>query len=220
MICFVIALKSEANALLESMEIEKQFNLADKPAYSGKINGKDVIITISGIGKVSAALTTQMLIDKYNPEYIFNFGTCGGMNNSVEILNYYVVEKCCQYDFDLTDLEDVPLGYIQEYKTAFFTANTISLDFLEKRNLATADKFTNKDTDVDTINKIGCSICDMEGAAIAQVCTSNNVPLIMIKGISDVHGSGTAPEQFFKNLNTVGSGFPTVIKKAIDSICK
>ena len=220
MICFVIALKSEANALLDKMEITKEFNLADKPSYLGKINGKDAVITISGIGKVSAALTTQLLIDKFNPDFIFNFGTCGGINNSVEALKYYAVEKCCQYDFDLRDLDGVPLGYIQEYKTVFFNTDTKRLDFLEKRNLATADKFTHKIEDVNTINQINCSICDMEGAAIAQVCTSNNVPLIMIKGISDVHGSGTAQEQFFKNLKTVGEGFPSVIFKAIDSICK
>ena len=218
MICLVIALPSEAKSLLEKAENLKEFKLADKTAYSCTLNGKDAIIAISGIGKVSAALTTQLLIDNYKPEYILNFGTCGGMNSSVKILNYYVVEKCCQFDFDLRELDGVPLGYIQEYNTVFFPAKTDGLEFLEKSVLASADRFTNDINDINAINDMGCSLRDMEGGAIAQVCKSNYVPLIMIKGITDVYGSQTAQEQFYKNLCQVGAGFPDVILKAIEKV--
>ncbi len=219
MIGIVVALKSETNSLLDKFNNKKEIMLADKPAFLGEISGHKVILAISGIGKVSAALTTQIIIDKYSPDFILNFGTCGGMNNSVKIRNYYAIEKCIQYDFDLTKLEDVPLGYIQEYNTNFFLANTTGLDSFEKRNLATADKFTSNPNDVKTINDLGCSVCDMEGTAIAQVCTSNNIPLVMIKGISDVHGSGTHAEQFFKNLKAVGQGFANTIENVISSVC-
>lgn len=218
MICLVIALPSEAKSLLEKAENLKEFKLADKTAYSCTLNGKDAVIAISGIGKVSAALTTQLLIDNYKPEYILNFGTCGGMNSSVKILNYYVVEKCCQFDFDLRELDGVPLGYIQEYDTVFFPAKTDGLEFLEKSVLASADRFTNDINDINAINDMGCSLRDMEGGAIAQVCKSNNVPLIMIKGITDVYGNQTAQEQFYKNLCQVGAGFPDVILKAIEKV--
>ncbi|MBE7080964.1 MAG: 5'-methylthioadenosine/S-adenosylhomocysteine nucleosidase [Clostridiales bacterium] len=220
MICFVIALKKEAEELLKRAENLKEFNLADKPCYSCTLKGKEVIIAISGIGKVSAALTTQLLIDKYNPDFVFNFGTCGGMNNSVEILNYYLIDKCCQFDFDLRQLDGVPLGYIQEYNTVYFDTYTKGLDFLKTSRVASADRFTNDVNDINSINEIGCSLRDMEAGAIAQVCTSNNVPLVMIKGISDVYGNGTAQEQFYQNLMTVGKGFPDIILKALDVICK
>lgn len=219
MICFVIALQKEVENLLTIATELNVFKLADKKAYSCKLNGKDCIIAISGIGKVSAALTTQLLIDKYSPDFIFNFGTCGGMNNSVKILNYYAIEKCCQFDFDLRELDGVPLGYIQEYDTVFFPTSTLNIDFLEKSILASADRFTNNEDDIRSINEIGCSLRDMEGGAIAQVCKSNNVPLIMIKGISDVYGNGTAQEQFYANLKTVGDNFPNVILKVLDAVC-
>ncbi len=218
MICLVIALPSEAKSLLEKATDLKEFKIADKPAYSCTLNGKNAIIAISGIGKVSAALTTQLLIDNYKPDYILNFGTCGGMNSSVKILNYYVVEKCCQFDFDLRELDGVPLGYIQEYDTVFFPAKTDGLEFLEKSVLASADRFTNDINDINSINNMGCSLRDMEGGAIAQVCKSNNVPLIMVKGITDVYGNQTAQEQFYKNLCQVGAGFPDVILKVIDKV--
>ena len=219
MICFVVALKKEAQELLTRAENLTEFKIADKPCYSCKLNGKEVIIAISGIGKVSAALTTQLLIDKYNPEFIFNFGTCGGMNKSVEILNYYLIDKCCQFDFDVTELDNVPLGYIQEYDTVYFDTYTKGLDFLKTSRVASADRFTNDIADINAVNEIGCSLRDMEAGAIAQVCTSNNVPLVMVKGISDVYGNGTAQEQFYQNLQTVGKGFPDVILKVLDTIC-
>ena len=120
MIGIVVALKKEAENFLLGIKDVKEIKLADKPTYLGKVDDVDFALIISGIGKVSAALSTQLLIDKYNPSAILNFGTTGGMNNSVKVLEYYLVDKCCQYDFDLTELEDVPLGYIQEYDTVFF----------------------------------------------------------------------------------------------------
>lgn len=219
MIGIVIALQSEAKALLEKVENLKQISFADKIAYSCQIKGYDTIIAISGIGKVNAALTTQKLIDLYSPDFILNFGTCGGMNNSVEILKYYAIEKCCQFDFDLRQLDGVPLGYIQDYDAVFFPATTDGIN-LPKSIVASADRFTNDIEDINAINDMGCSLRDMEGGAIGQVCLSNNVPLYMIKGITDVYGSGTAQEQFYQNLKKVGEGFPAVIIDAIVSICQ
>lgn len=214
----VVALKSECSYFLDSVKDLKSTKIADKEAYLGSVNGKEFILAISGIGKVSAGLTTQLIIDKFNVDFILNFGTCGGMNNSVKILSYYAIDKCCQFDFDVRELDDVPLGYIQEYDTAYFNCTTKGIEFLSTTNLATADRFNNDLTDINSINELGCSLRDMEGAAIAQVCTSNSTPLYMIKGISDVHGSQTAQEQFYKNLSSVAKGFTDIILKAIDSI--
>lgn len=218
MIAFVVALKKEAQTLLEQVENLKELKLADKPCYSFTLNGKACILAISGIGKVSASLTTQLIIDKYSPKFIINFGTCGGTNDSVKILNFYLVDKCCQYDFDVTPIDDVPLGYIQEYDRVYFDTFTNGFDFLQKRSIASADKFTCKQNDIDTINNMACSMCDFEAGAIAQVCTSNSVPAIIVKAISDVFGSGSQPEQFTKNLMIISREFPAVISKVVDSI--
>ena len=220
MIGLVIALKKEEEKLLSIANDINKVKLADKEAYECSLLNKKCIIAISGIGKVSSALTTQLLIDKYNIDFILNFGTCGGMNQTVKIKNYYAVSKCCQYDFDLTELDPVPLGYIQDYDRVFFDCYTTGIDFLEKTVLASADKFTNKNIDVKTVNEMGCSLCDMEGSAIAQVCTSNSIPLVMVKGITDVYGSQTAPEQFMENLTEVSNGFPEVILKVIENVSK
>jgi adenosylhomocysteine nucleosidase len=218
MIAIVVALDSEVKFFLENVQNKNEKILGGKKVIEGTILNKQVVVSVCGIGKVNAAMTTQLLIDKYSPDLVLNFGTCGGTNDGVSVKEYYYVDKCCQFDFDLRELDGVPLGYIQEYKTAYFNTTTDRLDFLDKTSLATADRFTNDINDIKAINDVGCSLRDMEGGAIAQVCLSNNVPLLMIKGITDVYNSGTAQEQFFKNLKAVSDGFPDVIFKALDAI--
>ena len=93
MIGIVVALYSEAQELLNKIKDYKEFKLKDKRAFSFSLHDKEIILAISGIGKVSAALTTQLLIDLYSPEFILNFGTCGGMNNSVEIKSLIMIKE-------------------------------------------------------------------------------------------------------------------------------
>lgn len=215
-IAIIVALEKEAKNFIEKNNLTRTASVASKKVYTGVIGGHNVVLAVSGIGKVSAALCSQAIIDKYSPNVLINFGTVGGFGDKVSAKNYYAVDKCCQYDFDVSDLDDVPVGYIQDYDTVFFDVKTC--DFLEKRSLATSDKFTCKEKDVKTVNNLGCSLCDMEGAAIAQVCASNAVPLYIVKGVTDVFGSGTNAEQFCENLKAVSDGFPDVIIKLLKTL--
>lgn len=218
MIAFIFALKSEAKPILDATKNLTKQELCDKPCYTGNLFNKDCVFAISGIGKVSAALTTQILIDKFSPDFIINVGTCGGTNNSIKVLDYYLVEKCCQFDFDIREIDKVPLGYIQEYDTVYFPAYTDNLTGLTKTNLASSDRFSSAKTDIENINQMGCSIRDMEGGAIAQVCLSNKVKYIGIKGVTDIYGLGTDGEQFYQNLQAVVNGFPQVVKQIIEQL--
>lgn len=218
MIGIIVALESEAKSFYEIIENKTPVSFSGKKGFLGKVGKKDIIILISGIGKVNAALTTQILIDKFSPEYVINFGTAGGMNDTAEIMKYYLIEKCCQYDFDVSQLDSVPVGYIQDYDCVYFNCCTENVGFLPLGRVASGDRFNDDVKDVKTINAIPCNLRDMEGGAIGQVCTANETKLIMIKGVSDVYGSGTAQEQFLKNLHAVSDGFAPVIKKVIESL--
>lgn len=217
-ISIVVALEKEAQPLVSKIDKKVESTLSGKKIFCGTIEGKNVCLIVSGIGKVSAAIATQAVIAKFNPSAIINFGTVGGVKNDVSAKKYYAIDKCCQYDFDLSDLDDVPIGYIQDYNCVFFNVNSNAIDFLEKRSLATSDRFTCKQRDVDTVLSLDCSVCDMEGAAIAQTCLSNNLPLYIIKGVTDVCGSGTNANQFNENLKAVSSGFTDVIIKLIKTL--
>lgn len=216
MICFIVALEREASFVIDKVKEAKKSFICGKPVYEGKLFGEDVALVISGIGKVSAALSCQAAIDEYKPQAIINFGTAGGVDGTVTPREYYAVKNCCQFDFDLRDVDNVPLGYIQEYDRVFFDGNTYKpKTLIEERNLASADRFTESEKDNNAVLSLGCSLRDMEGGAIAQVCASCGVPLLIVKGVSDVTGSGSTAEQFRKNLTAVSKGFPFVIKKLL-----
>ena len=216
MLGFVIALEKEAKFFLSTVENLEETTILDKKVYLGKVCGKDVVIAISGIGKVNSAFTTQAVIDKYSPSFIINFGTAGGTNDNAQLFKYYLVEKCCQFDFDLSTIDPVPVGYIQDYDTVLFKNYVENINCIDKINLASADRFSFNIEDINIINANDCSLRDMEGGAIAQVCTANKIPLIMIKGVTDVYGHETG--EFYKNLIRVCEGFPAIINKVILSL--
>ncbi len=210
-------MEKEAAALIEKFSEKKQLIIAGKTAYEGKLFGKRVTLVISGIGKVSAAIATQATIDKYSPEYVLNFGTAGGLGKKVSAKNFYVVGECCQYDFDLTAIDNVPVGYIQDYDTVFFRTDTEGLNFLPEIKLATSDRFTHAEQDVTTVKKLGCSVTDMECCSIAQVCASNGVKFYAVKAVSDVLGSGIQAEEFNRNMEEIRNAFPAVIQKVLEN---
>lgn len=217
MIVVVVALKREAEKIIEKITEKEELFIAGKSVYKGKLFGKDAAVIISGIGKVSAALATQAAIDRFSPEYVLNFGTAGGLGDRVKACEFYAVKRCCQHDFDLSDIDDVARGYIQDYDAVYFPAETKGLCLTEV-SLATADRFTHKENDLAAVADMGCDLTDMEGCAIAQVCLSDGVKFYCIKAVSDVIGSGTQGEDYNANVKKIAEKFPAVIKNAIENI--
>lgn len=216
MIGIIVALECEAEKVIEKFENGTHFLLCGKKAVKGRLYGQEAVLVISGVGKVNAALSTQAVIDNYSPRVALNFGTAGGANHSVEVFGYYLIDGACQYDFDITAIEDVPIGYISAFDTVFFRTHTENLQFFKRAKLATADRFSNKSEDISTVNALGCSLRDMEGGAIAQVCAANGVPLIMIKGVTDIYDKPA--KQYHENNKIVCSGFPDAVEKIMNAL--
>ena len=215
MIGFVVALQQEAKTVLEKTKAVEKTAKNGKKIYFGDINGKNFALIVCGIGKVNAALSTQFLLDNYPVDFVINFGSVGGIKEKTQALKYYAVDKCCQYDFDLSALDNVPVGYIQDYGTVYFYPKTDKLKFLPLVGLATSDRFTEKKADISTISDLKCEIFDMEGGAVAQVCTANGKTFYIFKGVTDVHGSGNDKNTFYENLNKVCAGFYPVLAKLL-----
>ena len=212
----IVALHKEAENVITKTNANIEPAKNGKKIFTGTIKSHRFVLIESGIGKVNAALSAQYLIDNFPIDYIINFGSVGGISGKTETLEFYRVEKCCQYDFDLSAIDNVSVGYIQDYDSVYFYPNTDKLSFLKPANLATSDRFTEKQTDVDTVSDLGCNIFDMEGGAIAQVCTANNIPFYMFKGVTDIHGSWNDEKTFYRNLKAVCNGFYDILIKIFD----
>ena len=84
MIGAVIALDSEASALLDNMEVENITTLYGKPVYAGKAFGKDVLLCVCGVGKVNAAAGTCAVLEK-GADIVLNFGVAGGVSPQARV---------------------------------------------------------------------------------------------------------------------------------------
>ena len=198
MIGAIIAMESEAEILLNQMQITKQETIANKKIYLGVAFEKEIALVICGIGKVNAAIGTQIAIDKYNANVILNFGVAGGLNKNIELCSVYEIEQAVQFDFDLTQLNGTKMGTLDEYTENYLSLSPANL--FAKKKLGTADRFNDSEKDYLLLtNTLDADIRDMEGCAIVQTAIANRLPVYAFKAISDLAGSGSTTDQYVKN---------------------
>ncbi len=195
MIGIIVAEPEEMEAVKNIMKNIEIKNIYEFKVVIGEINNKTYILIKSGVGKVNAARTAQILIDKFNIEYIINVGSAGALNDKLNIGDIVIGSKLVQHDFDVTAFGREK-GYISGVGK-FFESD---LEIIKKAKeikikdinivlgtIASGDIFC---TDVKMKERIrkefNADCVEMEGAAIAQVCFLNKVPFIIIRSISDI----------------------------------
>lgn len=217
MIGAVIAMQSEADILLNQMKIERELTVSGKQVFVGRAFGKDVALCLCGIGKVNAALGTQVLVSKFDVEKLVNFGVAGGLNDGTKLCQVYQIEAAVQFDFDLTQLNGTKMGTLDEYQENYLNCNQFRADFPKKR-LGTADRFNDSVDDYKLLTEeLKADIRDMEGCAVVQAAYCAQLPVFMMKAISDVAGSGNTAEQYFANktkaLENLSAALPTFFEE-------
>jgi adenosylhomocysteine nucleosidase len=217
MIGAVIAMQSEADILLNQMKIERELTVSGKQVFVGRAFGKDVALCLCGIGKVNAALGTQVLVSKFGVEKLVNFGVAGGLNDGTKLCQVYQIEAAVQFDFDLTQLNGTKMGTLDEYQENYLNCNQFRADFPKKR-LGTADRFNDSVDDYKLLTEeLKADIRDMEGCAVVQAAYCAQLPVFMMKAISDVAGSGNTAEQYFANktkaLENLKAYLPTLFEE-------
>lgn len=200
-IAIIAAMQEEMQEIQKIMDNIQEKTIHGLIIYEGEINGLKSILVESGVGKVNAARTTQILIDHYSLKSIINIGSAGGLQENLQIGDIVIGDNLVQHDFDITAFGH-PKGYISNLGVNFKSDEKLihrAQKAIEKINqekekiniirgtIASGDIFCTK---VEMKNKIKSkfnAICvEMEGAAIAQVCTLNKLPFIIIRSISDV----------------------------------
>ena len=200
MIGVVVAMDSEAEILLDQMEIENIQTIFGKTVHFGRAFGKEMLVVVSAEGKVNAAAGACAAIAK-GADIIVNFGVAGGLTpERTEVAEMYLVDKVVQYEFDIVQLTGKPMGTLPDEAENFLPLYCpAALDF-PRRTLGTGDRFNDSPIDHALLLELGCDIREMEAGAMAQVCKYAGVPFVSVKAISDVYGSGSTTEQFRKNL--------------------
>ena len=216
MIGAVIAMQSVADILLEEMKITRSLTVSGKKIHVGTVYGKEIALCVCGVGKVNAALGTQLLVSKFDANKLLNFGVAGSLNTDTKLCQVYQIEAATQFDFDLVQLNGTKIGTLNEYEENYLHLNLFPNSF-EKRKLGTADRFNDsKDDYLLLTQELGADIRDMEGGAIVQAAFAAQLPVYSVKAISDVAGSGSTTEQYLMNrdkaLQNLKAALPTIFE--------
>ena len=217
MIGAVIAMDREAELLLEQMEVENIKTMYGKTVHIGKAFGKDIVLVVCGVGKVNAAAGACAAISA-GADIVLNFGVAGGLRaEKSEIAEVYLIDKVVQYDFDLVALNGGKIGTLNDETENFLPLFTPALDYA-KRAVGTGDRFNDSPVDHALLLELGCDIREMELGAIAQVCKYAGISCVSVKAISDVYGSGSTAEQYYKNSKLALLNLKAFLPEILDSL--
>ncbi|OPA78544.1 5'-methylthioadenosine/S-adenosylhomocysteine nucleosidase [Paenibacillus selenitireducens] len=201
------AMNEEIELLLADMQHNQRSDRAGITFYEGNFHGKEVVLCRSGVGKVNAAVTTQILIDAYGVDCILFTGVAGALHPELNIGDIVVSTSCMQHDMDVSAL-GFARGVIPYQEQSEFLA---APDLVEKAEAAcqrlfdgryrlgkvlSGDQFVASRELVRELHESMNGICtEMEGAAVAQVCNMNGTPFVVIRSMSD-RADGSAHVNF------------------------
>lgn len=210
--------------IMQDVHIEKFFN---KEFVIGTINTTKCILAKSGVGKVNAARATQLLIDKYDVDYVVNVGSAGALNEELNYGDLVISTACIQHDFDITCFNH-PKGYISDIGIEIKADNEL-INLLNRASnlidksvkiingiVATGDQFYNSPKIKRELRQTFNAECDdMEAAAIAQVCMLCDKPFVVVRSISDKPKSEEKVD-FYEYLEMASKRCACILKEALE----
>lgn len=206
------AMEEEIENIKPYIDIISTKNIVGLDFYMGKMGGNNVVLVRSGIGKVNAAVCSQVLIDLYAVDYIINVGVAGAINKDLKIGDVVIATDTMHHDMDTTYFGD-DIGIIPRMEESAFKADNELIEIalksssdVSKNNNVVTGRIVSGDQflcDIEKKNKIWshfkASCVDMESAAIGQACYLNKIPFCIIRSISDNSDEDNQYENFFRD---------------------
>ena len=152
--------------------------------------GQEVIFMHGGWGKIAAAASAQYAIDRWHPALLVNLGTCGGFEGEIERGAIVLVDKTIVYDIieQMGDFDEHIAHYTTEIDLSWLA--TPYPQAVRRTLLVSGDR----DLLVEEIPMLkaryGAAAGDWESGAIAWVAARNNQRLLILRGVTDLVGSG------------------------------
>lgn len=239
-LAIVSALHEELAAVLDLMPDEQQQTVGGRTFWRGHLHGHDVVAVLSGIGKVAAATTATVLIERFNAQRIVFTGVAGGLAPGVRVGDVVVARHFLQHDMDASPI--FPRHEVPGYGRSTFEADAhltarlvraseqmlrelpaqLGADVLQAFGvdvprchqglLISGDRFVSTTAESATLRQTlpDALAVEMEGAAVAQVCHDYGVPLAVVRTISD-RADDDAHVDFPRFLREVASRYSAAI---------
>lgn len=231
-IALIGAMDQEIDLLKRNLIDLKEVEIAGFSLFSGTINGVDIVLLKSGIGKVNAAIGTTLLLDHFKPTCVINTGSAGGFDQSLSVGDVVISDEVRHHDVDLTvfgyeigQMARMPAAYLADKLLLSVAEECISQfdDTLCQRGLiATGDTFMSNAAHVERVRELFplMKAAEMEAAAIAQTCYRFDVPFIVIRSLSDIAGqeSNVSFDQFIEKASENSARMVLAIVKRLNEL--
>lgn len=194
------AMEEEVHLLRASLDSVNTEEVANCEFTSGTYKGQEVVLLKSGIGKVNAAMSTTLLLQKFKPDVIINTGSAGGFDADLEVGAIVISDEVRHHDVDVTAF-GYEMGQVPQLPAAFLSSADLmdhAIQAVEELGehayavglIATGDSFMD---DAERVEKVrghfpGMKAAEMEAAAVAQVCHQFGTPFVVIRALSDIAG--------------------------------
>ncbi|MCJ8011301.1 5'-methylthioadenosine/adenosylhomocysteine nucleosidase [Paenibacillus sp. KQZ6P-2] len=201
------AMDEEVELLLAGMQSSETVVKAGIRYYKGTYHQQNIVVCKSGVGKVNAAVTTQILIDTFGVSKVLFTGVAGAVHPQLNIGDIVISSECLQHDMDVTAL-GYERGVIPYQEVSAFQADPALTALAEKAcgelgevncrvgRVLSGDQFIASVEQVTWFYEHLQGACvEMEGASVAQVCYMNGVPFVVIRSMSD-KADGSAHANF------------------------
>lgn len=222
-IALVAAMQEELHTLQGLLEAPVIEHHAGRAFYRGALEGHEVVLVRSGIGKVAAATSALLLAERYGVEALLFTGVAGALSAALEIGDVVVARELLQHDMDVSPLfprYEVPLTGRSRFPTdaplsdalcaaatealaaeriglfSSFTALGLGEPRVHEGLVVSGDRFVATAAEGAALRAElpDALAVEMEGAAVAQVCHDCDLPFAVLRSISDRADHATATD--------------------------
>lgn len=222
------AMEEEVLALREKLKVTDVRSIASLEFYVGTLHGKEIVLVKAGIGKVNAAICTQLLIDCFHIDSVINTGVAGALSDELDIGDIVISVDAIQHDMDATGF-GYEKGVIPRMEESVFKADKRLVHIAEKasevlsvntniftKRIVSGDQFISDPEKKKELIKEFSGFCtEMEGAAIAHACHVNKIPFVIIRSISD-KADDSAEVNFSQFTQLAAANSCKMIEKMVD----
>ena len=196
----VAAMHQECKYFRQQLDQPESSQYLDIKITHARWHGHQVCLLESGIAKVNATLATEWLIREFKPDLVINTGSAGAIESGIEVGDFVFANSVCHHDIDVSpigfefgELPRMPVYYsVKERWLNLLDQVAIELEDTHYfGTIATGESFIYRDEQVALINSRFKAViaCEMEAAAVAQVCHLHGVEWLVLRNISDVAGA-------------------------------
>ncbi len=221
------AMQEELAAVLALMPDEQASTVGGRQFWSGHLHGQDVVAVLARIGKVAAATTATVLIERFQVDRVVFTGVAGGLAAPVQVGDVVVASAFLQHDMDASPLfprHEVPLyGQSRFAADAALRAALVSAArqalpqaTVHEGLVVSGDRFVSSAAESRALQQAlpDALAVEMEGAAFAQVCHDFGIPFAAVRTISD-RADDAAHGDFLQFIRTVASPHSAAIVEAL-----